>query len=396
MKQVTSTPLRRLAGAFLAVLASCAPLLAETGEPVRLARIEASFWGGHRVELDLPEPVAWRAFVVDGPPRLVVDVEADGLEADPSLLSGAIVGASAGRLASGWSRLVLTLERTLAVQKAGLDDGVLAISLERIGQGGFEKAARLAPGREALAGPPEGARPPEAGKLRIVLDPGHGGVDPGASRGGVREKDIALAFGLEFAAMLEDTGRYDVALTRRDDRFLLLDDRVAFARAAEAALFLSLHANTVTEGKASGAAIYVTSRIASDPASARVALLENRSDQAAGMPGDAEQDDVTLTLFDMARPATEARARMAAERVVAALGETTGVIRSRPLRAADFRVLRAPDMPSLLLELGFLSDPGDLADMQSPEWRADVGRALIRALDEWREADEDFLALMRQ
>jgi len=401
---------RQLGGALLFALAAALPGADPAGaadpvpvsetRPVRLDMVEASPWGAHHVELVVPQPLAWRAFVVDAPPRLVVDLHTDALDAPDLDPDGALHLLGAGRLASGWSRLVLGLDRLLTVDRAVLSDGTLSIDLAPAGRRGFEAAVRLAPGREALARGAgdrgDTATVARPGRMRIVLDPGHGGVDPGAMRGAVMEKDIALAFGLELRALLEATGRYDVAMTRTDDRFLLLDDRVALARAADAALFLSLHANTVTQGQASGAAIYVPSRIASDPASARVALLENRSDQRAGLPGKAEQDDVTLTLFDMARPATEARARMAAQRMVSALSGSTGVIRSRPLRAADFRVLRAPDMPSLLLELGFLSDPGDLAKMQSAEWRAEVGRALIRALDEWREADEDFLALMRR
>ena len=237
----------------------------------------------------------------------------------------------------------------------------------------------------------------DAGDLIMVaLDPGHGGVDPGATRHGVSEKDVVLDFAREFAAQLEATGRYDVILTRHGDDFVLLQDRVDRARAAQADLFMSLHVNTVTEGVASGATLYVASQNASDAQSAAFARWENERDRQSGVPSRLLPGDVALTLLDLERGPTAVRSRMAAETMVEALGNSTGTVRSRPLRKADFKVLRAPDMVSVLLELGFLSHARDRANMTSPEWRAQVGETLIGALDAWIAADRDFLALMRQ
>ncbi|MEM8789661.1 MAG: N-acetylmuramoyl-L-alanine amidase, partial [Pseudomonadota bacterium] len=238
------------------------------------------------------------------------------------------------------------------------------------------------------------AAPPAAGtRPRIVLDAGHGGIDPGAVRDGVAEKDVALAFARALASALTATGRYDVLLTRNDDRFVPLDDRVAFGRAAGADLFLSLHANVVTEGAASGATLYLPADTASDTRAAALAARENGSDAAAGLPARME-DDLAEVLMDMQRPVTRARGQAAAEALLPALDASTGMIRSRPLRAADFRVLRAPDMPSVLLELGFLSDPQDRARMTAPGWRTRVAAALVPAIDRWVREDAAFLALM--
>ncbi|NNU80659.1 N-acetylmuramoyl-L-alanine amidase [Halovulum dunhuangense] len=384
---------RRQAGALiLGLLGGTATARAE----VVLTAVQETRFSGLVLRLDLDAPLPFRAFVLADPPRLVVDV------ADPELrIAGRLAPAGpgplrAGRIDARWSRLIAPLERPMTVAEAGIDPGgALRIALERASGAELAAAARLAPGPEVLGriAPP----PPAASSLpRIVIDPGHGGIDPGALRGEIAEKDIALATGLELAAQLERTGRYEVALTRRDDRFVLLDDRVRFARASDAALFLSLHTNTVTAGQASGATLYVSSSEASDSESARRARLENGSDSAAGLRPSEVLDDVARTLMDLESRANGTRSRMAAERLVESLSDATGVIRSRPLRAADFQVLRAPEMPSALIELGFLSDAGDRADMVSPAWQRRFSAAIVTGIDEWMTADRAFLALMQR
>ncbi len=361
---------------------------ANAGE-ARFLKTETGLFGSTKVQIAVPGVVPYRVFLRDGPPRLVVDVQVPEAHGE-----GAV---QAGRLADGWSRFVLRLGGPKTVREVDLSGEILQIKLVRAGWAKFDTEVALAPQIALAPTPRQVPRTPPLGLVRIVLDPGHGGVDPGAYRAGVAEKDIALAFGLELANTLKETGRYDVLLTRETDRFVTLDDRVAFARAAGADLFLSLHANTVKKGTAKGAAIYVASRIASDPASAALALLENRADTQAGAPDPTVLDsDIRRTVMDMAQRSTGIRAKSAAEQIVAALSQSTGVIRSRPLRAADFRVLRAPDMPSLLLELGFLSDQGDRTKMTSVVWRRRVAAALAEALDNWVKADAAFLALMQE
>lgn len=362
--------------------------IANAGE-ARFLTAEVGMFGSTKVRISVPDVVPYRVFLRDGPPRLVVDVEVPEAHGEGAL--------QAGRLADGWSRFVLRLRGPKTVREVDLSDGILQIRLVRAGWAKFDAEVALAPPTALVAAPRQVPRQTALDLVRIVLDPGHGGVDPGASRAGVAEKDIALAFGLELANTLRKTKRYDVLLTRETDRFVTLDDRVAFARAAGADLFLSLHANTEKTGTAKGAAIYVPSQIASDPASATLALLENGADKRAGAPDPAAVDsDIRRTVMDLAQRSTGLRAQSAAEQIVAALSQSTGVIRTRPLRAADFRVLRAPDMPSLLLELGFLSDQGDRTKMTSVVWRRRVAAALTDALDNWVKADAAFLALMQE
>ncbi|WP_112324161.1 N-acetylmuramoyl-L-alanine amidase [Oceanibium sediminis] len=361
----------------------------------RLTSIDASLLSGTALSFDIPEGAGYRAFVLTDPARLVIDVESDRIET-PAPAEGAIARLRAGRLNQGWSRMVAELAHPAVVGHASVRGRTLEVKLERAGFARMEAASKLAYGAEVVALDRGGVLAEETPLPRIVLDPGHGGIDPGAIRDGVAEKDIALAFGLELARALRATGRFDVVLTREDDRFLLLDDRVAIARGADARLFLSLHANTVTRGIAQGAALYVPAEQASDPATAALAVLENRADAVAGVLDTQPLNDIALTLLDMARPATRSRATLAAEALLDGLSQSAGVIRKNPLRAADFRVLRAPDMPSVLLELGFLSDDTDRRNMTSDAWRRQVAQALVASIDRWIAADQDFLALMQR
>lgn len=363
----------------------------------RLLGVESALLKGPTIRVEADAALPYRAFVMTGPPRLVLDFATPEIVETPPALPAPVAAYRAGRLAGGWSRMILELDAPHVIARVGRGEGSqLRIRLRRSGADAMERAARLAPGPAVLREPiPDPAAPPEH-MVRVVLDPGHGGVDPGATRDGVSEKDIVLAFAREFAAQLEATGRYDVILTRHGDDFVLLQDRVDRARAAQADLFMSLHVNTVTEGVASGATLYVASETASDAQAAAFARWENERDRQSGVPSRALPGDVALTLLDLERGPTAVRSRMAAETMVEALGDSTGTVGSRPLRKADFKVLRAPDMVSVLLELGFLSHAEDRANMTSPEWRAQVGETLIGALDAWIAADRDFLALMRQ
>lgn len=274
--------------------------------------------------------------------------------------------------------------------------GMRAIAMEA-GWSGFEYSfeaphllaeARISQGPELLlkfrsvtraeyaaAAPPKaGALPDHPGAL-VMLDPGHGGIDPGATRSGVAEKDIALDFARVFAAALRDAG-LDVALTRGEDRFLSLSERVRMAENAGADLFLSIHANTVARGTASGAAVYYLSEIPSDARTAELVAEENGGQAELGA-------DLLPILRGLQHRATQARSRAFGAELVAALRGSVGVLRSRPLRSGNFRVLKAPSTPSLLIELGFLGHAGDRANMQDPIWQEAAATALAGAAKAW-------------
>ena len=237
-----------------------------------------------------------------------------------------------------------------------------------------------------IAPPPVGT-PGERRRL-IVLDAGHGGQDPGAiSASGRYEKDITLNVAKAVAQRLRATGRYRVLLTRESDRFIRLPERVALARAREADLFLSIHADSLSGDRATrGASVYTRAEAASDTEAEALALRENRADQLAdGMPVN-EVDDVVSILLDLASRDTARLSSRFAGLLTASMGETTP-LRRNALRAANFRVLSAPDVPSALLELGYLSNPADEALLFSEAGRDRLAAAVVGAIDRFFGVD---------
>ncbi|MEK9968835.1 MAG: N-acetylmuramoyl-L-alanine amidase [Ferrovibrio sp.] len=247
-------------------------------------------------------------------------------------------------------------------------------------------AAFAAPVRLPLETAVDIAPPPvvTAGERRrlIVLDPGHGGQDPGAiSASGRYEKEITLNVAKAVAQKLRSTGRYRVVMTREADRFIRLGDRVTLARNREADLFLSIHADSLGGDRATrGASVYTRAEAASDTEAEALALRENRADQLAEGTPVADLDDVVSILLDLASRDTARLSSRFAGLLTASMGETTP-LRRNALRAANFKVLSAPDVPSVLLELGYLSNPADEALLFSEAGRDRLATAVIGAID---------------
>lgn len=218
----------------------------------------------------------------------------------------------------------------------------------------------------------------------IVLDPGHGGQDPGAiSASGRYEKDVTLAIARALAVRLERSGRYRVAMTRSGDRFVRLDSRMALARKQEADLFLSIHADSLAADRATrGASVYTRAEDATDHEAEALALRENRADQLADSGPAEEVNEVVSILLDLASRDTPRLSSRFAGLLTASLGGTMP-LRSNPMRAANFKVLAAPDVPSVLLELGYLSNPADEALLFSEAGRARLADAVARAIDRY-------------
>jgi N-acetylmuramoyl-L-alanine amidase len=217
----------------------------------------------------------------------------------------------------------------------------------------------------------------------IVIDPGHGGIDNGTqAANGVTEKSIVLEFSLMLRDTIEKTGKYRVVMTRADDTFVPLGERVNIARARQASLLLSVHADALArgDGDAQGATVYTLSDTASDAAAARLAENENRADVIAGMDLSAEPGDVADILIDLARRETKTFAMQFARGLVAELRKATRLHKD-PLKSAGFRVLRAPDVPSVLIELGYVSNRKDLKSLTSEAWRSRTAGSIAQAVD---------------
>ncbi len=245
-------------------------------------------------------------------------------------------------------------------------------------------AACVASEASAQRRPPAGDRPSTRAALPlVVLDPGHGGADPGAiGAAGTEEKRIVLAMAQELRRRLEAGGRARVILTRNRDVFVPLAERVAIARRAEAALFLSIHADSAPPGhagQARGASIYTLAETATDTFSAALARRENLADQAGGLRLPSVPPDVQRILLSLMRAETRQGSERAARQAVQAMQGDVPLL-TNPHRRAGFVVLKAPDVPSALVEVGFLSHPADEALLNRPSWRSRVADSLAEGV----------------
>ncbi len=219
----------------------------------------------------------------------------------------------------------------------------------------------------------------------VVLDPGHGGIDTGTKApSGELEKDIVLDFAQRLRQRLEKSGKVRVVMTRSDDTFVELADRVHIARNAGAALFVSIHADWLShgEGDADGATIYTLSETATDSEAARLAEKENRADVIAGVDLKAEPDDVAGILIDLAQRETKSYSLQFAHKLVSEI-RPVARLHKNPLKSAGFRVLRAPDIPSVLIELGYVSNRQDLRSLLSDAWRNKTADAIAKAIESY-------------
>jgi len=218
----------------------------------------------------------------------------------------------------------------------------------------------------------------------IVIDPGHGGIDPGASGlQGTYEKNVVLSTALQLRRQLVDTGRYDVILTRDDDSFVRLRDRLQIARASGGHLFLSLHADSLSSNKdVRGAAVYTISDTASDEEAERLASVENRADILGGVDLSHHEPLVTQILIDLAQRDANGKSLKIADLLVAELGDVTKLLRKQR-QQAGFVVLKSPDMPSALVELGYLSNIKDERRLSDQDHLGDLAKAIVKAIDRY-------------
>ncbi|MCK8784933.1 N-acetylmuramoyl-L-alanine amidase [Roseomonas sp. NAR14] len=350
-----------------------------------------------RLRLALPPGQPWQLTALADPPRLVLDLPGMAWSG-PATVEGAGLVRRA-RFDAARGRLLLELARPVApplVRAAGRGRAGGALAVELLPGRGAAFAALATPGRVlassapatpavARVAPPErpGTGSPPGGTLPlVVLDPGHGGRDPGAiGRSGTYEKRITLAAAQALARQLQATGRCRVALTRTRDVFVPLEDRTAFARARQATLFVSLHADSAP-AVARGASVYTLGDTASDGLAAALARRENRADQAGGMRLPSVPPEVARILASLVRQETRAGSERLARMAVGELGREVSLLPNSH-RHANFVVLKAPDTPAMLVEMGFLSNPADEAALGQPAHRERIAAALSRTVLAW-------------
>jgi len=359
-----------------------------------------------RFVLDLDKAIQFRAFALADPYRVVVDIP----QVDFQLPAGAgtagrglIKAFRYGLVLPGGSRIVFDLAGPARIANSYVVDAAngqpsrLVVELEEVDRTAFVQSLEVESRPElkpAIAGAADvsaaagaaGAPKPggAAADLRpvIVIDPGHGGIDNGTRSGAESEKNLVLGFGLALRDRIEQSGKYRVVMTRSDDTFIPLADRVRIARNQSAALFVSIHADALPrrEGDAQGATIYTLSDRASDAEAERLAETENKADAIGGVNLTEEPTEVADILIDLAQRETRTFSNRFA-RLLAGEMKNTARMYKHPLKSAGFRVLKAPDVPSVLVELGYVSNKGDLEHLVSENWRSKTVGSMAQAID---------------
>ena len=382
-----------------------------------------------RLVLDLSASTEFAIASLQGPDRIVVDVKAANVSITTRSAvagTGIVAGFSTSMAEDGRARTELVLKTPAVVQQAyilePIGDQPARLVVDLITTTPEDFAARAAadlanaissnvpdtitpsdePASEPVAEPeppssapaaePEpassepGAAPvadavPEGSRPLIVLDPGHGGFDSGAEvPGGIKEKDITLAFALQLRDLLMQSGLFDVALTRDDDTYLTLNERVDLARQNKADLLISLHADTFQQADIRGASIYTRDERATDILDKVLADGENHRDIVAGYVQPETTPAVVDILVDLMRRQVRQQAFLAANDIVKAM-QPSVTLRRFPVRQADFFVLQAPDIPSMLIELGFMSNAADIQNLESANWRNNVVDAIAKGVE---------------
>jgi N-acetylmuramoyl-L-alanine amidase len=366
-----------------------------------------------RFVLDLDKTVPFRAFALADPYRVVVDVPQINFQLPAGAGTagrGLIKAFRYGLVMPGGSRIVFDLTgpakiaNSYVLEAANGQPSRLVLEFAETDSASFVQslttesrpelrpaiadAVANAPAAEAKsdAGPkpkPSDAKPESAdSRPLIVIDPGHGGPDNGTQANGQNEKSLVLAFGLALRDRIEKGGKYRVVMTRTDDTFIPLNDRVKIARSQSAALFVSIHADFLPhrEGDVQGATIYTVSDRASDAEAERLAEAENKADAIGGVNLTEEPTDVADILIDLAQRETRTFSNRFARLLAGEMKNATRMYK-HPLKSAGFRVLKAPDVPSVLVELGYVSNKSDLEHLVSENWRSKTVGSMAQAID---------------
>ena len=383
---------------FLTIGALADPVLAhDSAERLRIEAKAARLGGDDgktRLVIDLSAPVKAEVFVLANPYRVVLDLPGVSFpenETPQSASRGLVTAYRFGQIAQGRARVVIEVNRPVTVGEPQIISAAegqparLVLEFSPASEDEFRSAPAFVRGKVAskqnvtevaTAETIRDARP------LIMLDPGHGGIDVGAQAlTGEQEKDIVLAFAQMLRAHLQKSGRYQVMMTREDDHFISLGERVEMARKQGAALFISIHADSISDPfNVSGATIYTLSDRASDREAAKLAEKENRSDMIAGFDLSEEPNEVADILIELTHRETRVFSLRFA-RILMRVIKPSVRLNKNPMRAASFRVLKAHDVPSILLELGYISNPKDLKLLTSETWRAKVANDMVSAVD---------------
>lgn len=358
-----------------------------------------------RFILDLDRKIDARAFVLGDPYRVVVDIPqvTFNLPAGSGTAGRGLIRAFRyGLVMPGGSRVVFDLsgpakiEKSYVMEAANGQPARLVVELAAVERSAFKPShpgEELPPLRPAIVADASGTAVEMTGSAKtgkaadprpvVVIDPGHGGVDNGTQAAtGESEKSLVLDFAKALRDRIEKSGKFRVVMTRDDDTFVPLGDRVKIARANTAALFVSIHADALPkrEGDAQGATIYTLSEKASDAEAEKLAEAENKADAIAGINLTEEPADVADILIDLTQRETRTFSSRFAKMLANEM-KTVARMHKHPLKSAGFKVLKAHDVPSVLVELGYVSNKDDLQHLVSESWRSRTVGSVAQAVD---------------
>jgi len=343
-----------------------------------------------RLTMTLSAMVDVEAWVQASPDRVIVEMPSTNfqIQGNARKTAGFVSAYRYGLFTADKARIIIDLSQPATIARTEVKPvrggfGELTIELKKAVRADFQ--AEAAKAKKPQETPPSvaPAKPPGETRRIVVIDPGHGGIDPGTMVASISEKAVVLAFGKALKEQLEASGRYRVVLTRDDDRFVSLSDRVQTGRNEQADLFISIHADSLMQAQdVRGATVYTRSERATDAEAAKLAAKENEADAAAGLETREEVQDVAGILMDLARRETRTFTGVFARNLVEKLGGSIKMHKI-PLRSARFWVLSAPDVPSVLIELGYMSSPKDAELLNSPEWRGKAVTAVSAAVDDY-------------
>lgn len=379
------------------LLALFAPLLASHALAAGLASILSTeieqHSGNELIVFSCSGPINHqKIFLLQNPTRVVLDIDSargDGVRMPAGYSHGLVSNLRFGQFDGDTSRIVIDVSGSVeqaSIHKFNPIAGKpYRLVVDVTGKPGDITAEAPKPNKQAQA---PAAKPApskfDQGKPLVILDPGHGGKDPGASgSSGTQEKNINFAFARSVREAILHTGRYRVALTRDTDELIALKDRVAIARKAGGDVFISLHSDSASSAAARGLSVYTVSEEASDAESAALAEQENDADIIAGVPLMHADKEVADILIDLAQQDTKRKSSRLADLMVGEFRQQGIAMLPSPHRFAGFRVLKAPDIPSVLIEVGFLSNPADEKTVQTEQHHKRVAQGIIYTLDKY-------------
>lgn len=371
-----------------------------------------------RAVMDIDKEADFRAMAQDNPPRIVIDTPM--LSGKPAIkrstLPPMVSDIRMEPLAGSYSRITLLLEHKAIIRSAfvmpaeGKQSARLVVDISAAEDKLFESqlgkpygtltvsetgkpaklpfasvgGTKLDPIGTKGTASVEKPKAPEDLPL-VVIDAGHGGFDPGATQSGVREKDVTLAVARNLRTALLATGKFRVKLTREKDEFIRLPERVRIARRAGADLFVSIHADSAPDAgtAARGASFYTISETASDTMAANLAARENQVDMLAGVDLPSDDKDVAGILIDLATRETVNQSRYVADTLVRNFRRDKLPLLEGAHKQAGFVVLKAPDIPSVLIELGFLSNPVEAKKLSDDKYRQDMAKTIAAGVEAW-------------